>query len=446
MGPELGVPLTGRIAAPSMLRFAETQRDRVLRRVARGCASATVVLALGALAGFAFEIRSLASLNPDFSPMKPNSAFAVLALSYAVFVLVAPARQHSRAGWARLAALFALAIASATLAERVFSWELGIDELVFRDPWPNPGATPGRPAGVSSLAIAMLAIALLLALRGLAYTGAQALAIAAACIGGLALIGYVFGARALYAFKSYSQVGPSSAFSLLLLSIGTLAGMPDRGITGLALANSIGGALTRRLVPVAFGAPLLLASLAQLASQRGIVRPELAMALFVVATIAVLGAVILRTAHSIHRLDEIRSRSEALLRESSSRVRHLAAIVAAAESAIVSFDSLGRVVTWNPRAEQLLGRRATDAIGRHASEVFALDRERKLPGLLEEVVRSAEVRRLELDFQTPRGRRVEGVLTLSPLVDRERHTVGACAVLEENRDTSAERARADREA
>jgi PAS domain S-box-containing protein len=292
----------------------------------------------------------------------------------------------------------------------------------------------------------MLAVALLLASRGLAYSGAQALAIAAACIGGLALIGYVFGAQALYAFKSYSQVGPSSAASLLLLAIGTLAGMPDRGITGLALANSIGGALTRRLVPVAFGAPLLLASLAQFASQRGIVRAELATALFVVATTAVLGAVILRTAHSIHRLDEIRSRSEALLRESSSRVRHLAAVVAAAESAIVSFDSLGRVVTWNPSAERLLGRRAADAIGRHASEVFAFDAERRLPGAIEDVVRNTEVKRMKLAFQTPRGQHVEAVLTLSPLIDRERHTVGACAVLEENRDALAPPAPLDREA
>ena len=212
--------------------------------------------------------------------------------------------------------------------------------------------------------------------------------------------------------------------------------MPDRGIASLASANSVGGILTRRLAPVAFGVPLLLAVVAQLATQRGIMRPELAMALFVVATTAVLGAVILHTAQSIHRLDGIRSRSEALLRESAGRVRHLSALVAAADSAIVSFDGLCRVVTWNPRAERLFGRRGADVIGRHVSEVFALDAERALPGAVEEVLQRAEARRIPVDFETPHGGRVEGVFTLSPLIDLGRHTLGVCAVLEEKRNAA----------
>jgi PAS domain S-box-containing protein len=281
----------------------------------------------------------------------------------------------------------------------------------------------------------MLATALLLAGRGLAYTAAQALAITAGSIGGLALIGYVFGAQALYALQSHSQVAPTSALTLVLLAIGTLAAMPDRGLAGLATADTVGGVLTRRLVPVAFGVPLVLAILAQLATQRGLVRAELAMALFFVMSTATLSAVILHTANSIHRLDAIRSRSETLLRESAGRVRHLSALVNGMGTAIVSFDGLGRVATWNTSAERVFGRRAADTIGRHANDVLALDAERALPSALEQVLRGSALRRIELRFETPRGDSVAGTLTLSPLLDRERRTLGACAVFEEARES-----------
>ncbi len=437
MESQLRTPVAEPRPAPTALRFGDTPRNRTLRRISRGCALASGVLALGALAGFAFEVHSLASLSENSATMKPTTALGALALCYAVYALASPSRRGGQIWLSRVALAFALLLSVATLAERAFGWDLGIDELLLRDPWPLPGSAPGRPAAATTLGLAMLATALLLAGRGLAYTGAQALAIAAGSIGGLALIGYVFGAAALYAFQSYSQVSPTTALTLVLLAIGTLAAMPERGLAGLAAADSVGGVLTRRLVPVAFGVPLVLAVIAQLATQRGLVRSELAMALFFVTSTATLSAVILHTANSIHRLDAIRSRSEALLRESAGRVRHLSAIVNATGAAIISFDALGRVATWNTEAERVFGRRAADAIGRHANDVLALDADQTLPRALDQVLRQPAVQRIELRFETPRGDAVAGMLTLSPLLDGERRTLGACAVFDETRNTAA---------
>ena len=435
MEPELGGPFAKPTPAVTALRFDDIPRNRTLRRISRACALASGVLALGALAGFWFEVHTLASLSEANSTTKPTTALGVLGLCYAVYTLASPGRAPRHTWLPRVALVLALLLSSATLAQRAFGWDLGIDELFLRDPWPNPGVAPGRPAAATTLGVMMLATALLLVSRGLAYTAAQALAIAAGSIGGLALVGYVFGAQALYAFQSYSQVGPSSALALLLLAIGTLAAMPDRGLVRLAAADTVGGALTRRLVPVAFGVPLVLAILAQLATQRGLVRAELAMALFFVTSTATLSAVILQTANSIHRLDAIRSRSEALLRESAGRVRHLSAVVNAIGAAIVSFDPLGRITTWNASAERVFGRRATDTIGRHANDVLANNAERALPSALEQVLRGSAVQRIELRFETPRGDAVAGTFTLSPLIDQERRVLGACAVFEEARES-----------
>lgn len=432
MEHELRVPFSLGHSALTPERFAIAHRDRTMRSIARAAASAAAVLATGALIGFAFQIRSLASLFPEHATTKPNTALAVLALSVAVGGLASPAFVGARRLRTRAASLFALLLAGATIAQYAFEWNLGIDELLFRDAWTSsPQSVPGRPSLAASCALALLAIAVLLTGRAYAYTAAQACAIAAGSVGALALIGYAFGARALYAFQSYASLGPSTALCLILLSVGTLAAVPDRGIAGLAAAASVGGAITRRLVPVALGVPFALASLAQIAAQRGIVSPQLAMALFVVTSTSVIGAVVLHTASSIHRLDGIRSRSEALLRESTGRVRHLSALVDGSRLAIVSFDALGRVVTWNPRAERVFGRRASDAIGRRPSEVFANGPARAIALALEEVLRRGAVQRIALELETRDGESIRGSLHLAPLADWERRTVGASAVLEE---------------
>jgi PAS domain S-box-containing protein len=432
---ELRVPVSLGGPALATQRFAIAHRDRNMRSASRGAAMAAAVLASGSLAGFAFEIKTLASLYASFSTMKPNTALCVLGLALAGYALGSTSWTGALRTLGRLGAIFALLLSSATLAEYAFEWDLGIDQLLLRDPWTPIAERPGRPAPATAIAMNMLSIALILAGRGVAYTAVQALALAAGSIGALALVGYMFGAKALYAFQSYSLVGASSALCLLLLATSTLAAVPDRGLVGLAASTSVGGALTRRLVPVSLGVPLVLAIGAQLAAQRGLLRPELAMALFVVTATGVLGAVVLHTASSLHRIDLIRSRSEALLRESTGRVRHLTALVDGSSSAIVSFDGLGRVVTWNPRAERVYGRRAADAIGRRAGEVFAIADSRAVANALEQVLRRATLQHVLLAFETRTGERIRGTLALTPLVDWERRTVGACAVLDEERAT-----------
>jgi PAS domain S-box-containing protein len=433
---ELRVPAS--LAGPAMAaqRFAIAHRDRSMRSISRGAALASAVLALGSLAGFAFQIKLLASLYASFSTMKPNTAMCVLGLSLSSYAFASTAWSGALRAVGRLGAVFALLVSSATLAEYAFDVDLGIDQLVLRDPWTAMGERPGRPAPAAAIAVNMLSLALILVGRGIAYTAVQALALAAGSIGALALVGYVFGAKALYAFQSYSLVGVSSALCVLLLSVSTLAAVPDRGLVGLAASSSVGGALTRRLVPVSLGVPLVLAIGAQVAAQRGFVRPELAMALFVVTATGVLGAVVLHTAQSLHRIDLIRTRSEALLRESTGRVRHLSALVDGSTSAIVSFDGLGRVVTWNPRAERVYGRRAADAVGRRAGDVFAITDARAVSHALEQVLRRAAPQHVPLAFETRGGERIHGTLALTPLVDWERRTVGACAVLDEVRTTA----------
>lgn len=403
----------------------------MLLSVARGTAGATMVLALAALVGFAFGSRELASLLPGESTMKPNLALSVIALGLAVRRLASrslgPRRQTGRA-----AALFAWIVSGATLCQYAFGWNLGIDELLMNDFWTDPTQrVPGRASLGAVSGVFLLANALLLADAMLIHTLVQAMAIAAGSVGGLALIGVFFDAEALYGRRLFASLGPSSALSLLLLAMGTLAAVPERGVASLVAADSIGGAVTRRLAPIAVGIPFVLVGAAQAAAERGFVAGEVATAMLVVSLAAVMGAVVLHAAGSIHRLDGMRARADALLRESTSRVRHLSAVLDASSMPVVSFDGIGRVVTWNPAAERVFGRRASGAIGRQTSEVFTGETARAVANALEPVLRRGETRRVEITVERPDGTRITGVLALAPLVDWERRVAGACAVLHE---------------
>jgi PAS domain S-box-containing protein len=418
-------------SARQVSHFVETRRARLLLSIARGTATAAMVLALAALLGFAIRNRSLASIIPGGITMKPNTAIAVFSLGIAVRGLASrslgPRRQIGR-----IAAVFALAIASASLLERVFDWTPVIDQLVLSDPWTDPASSmPGRPSVVTVTGLTLLSTAVLLADAMLAYMVVQAMAIAVGSIGGLALIGYAVDAEALYGIRPYASLGPGTALSLLLLAMGTLAAVPERGVASLVAADSVGGALTRRLVPIAVGVPFVLVGAAQAAAERGFVRGEVATAMLVVSLAAVMGAVVLHAAGSIHRLDGARSRVDAMLRDATNRVRHLSSVLDASSIAVVSFDGLGRVVTWNPAAERAFGRRASGTVGRRSSEVFAAETARAVANALEPVLRRGEARRIEIVIERPDGTRTAGILAIAPLVDWERRVAGACAVLHE---------------
>jgi len=391
-----------------------------------------IVISTSTLVAFAFEYERLVRILPDRPIMKANTAIAMILISIAVRRLAAGAHGPGRV-LGRLAAVLALVIGVISLSERYLQFDFGIDQLLLDDPWTDPLLrAPGRPSLGAAGGITLLAGAILLANSLLAHTLVQAMTLAAGSIGGLALLGMVFDSGALYGVRPFTSVGPTSALSLVLLSIGTLAAMPDRGVASLVAADSVGGALTRRMVPIAIATPFALVGVAQIAAGRGWIEGGMATAMLVVALAAVMGGLVLRAAGTIHRLEGMRARSEGLLRESSSRVRHLSSVLDASNVPVVSFDGLGRVVTWNPAAERAFGRRASTAIGRRSSEVFAVETARAISNALEPALRRGEARQVELAIERADGKRLTGLLSVAPLLDWERRVSGACVVLREH--------------
>ena len=147
-------------------------------------------------------------------------------------------------------------IGVATLAEYVFHVDLGLDALLFREPHPALGSPyPERMSQATALSFtcAGAALAWLDARRAQAAT--QALALVVALVSLTALVGYAYGVRALYAVDPFSSVALHTALGLGALAIGILCARPDRGMVAVLIGDTAGGAMARRLLPLAFGLP-----------------------------------------------------------------------------------------------------------------------------------------------------------------------------------------------
>lgn len=147
-----------------------------------------------------------------------------------------------------------------------------------------------------------------------------------------------------------------------------------------------------------------------------------------------LSSVIVAITHSLSR-----ARARAVrLQSASSR---LAAIVESTSDAIISQD-LNRIVTsWNRGAEQLMGYTADEMIGQVLDPLVPSDHADEDGKLLEEIRQGRSITNLETARVTKDGRRLEVLVTISPLRDESGRIVGASKIFQD----ITNRKRAERE-
>src|SRR5262249_58846972 len=107
-----------------------------------------------------------------------------------------------------------------------------------------------------------------------------------------------------------SHMALHTAALLLVLGVGAMAAQPDVGLMALLLSDGPGGSTLRRLLPAAFGVPFAIGWLRLHGQRMGLYGTEFGTAIFVVTTILVLSAVILKTAASLARMDRAQWRTE----------------------------------------------------------------------------------------------------------------------------------------
>jgi PAS domain S-box-containing protein len=114
--------------------------------------------------------------------------------------------------------------------------------------------------------------------------------------------------------------------------------------------------------------------------------------------------------------------------------RHLAAIVASSDDAIVSKDLDGIVQSWNAAAEQLFGYTAREMIGQSIRKIIPLGRQNEEDEVLARVRAGIGVSHFETQRQAKDGRLIDISLTVSPIRDASGRIVGASKIARDIRE------------
>lgn len=294
--------------------------DGLARRTSLISAIVVGLIATLALASWGLDFHMKLALVPDGSAMIPVTAVSFLLAALSLALGERASRSDITRWIQQLLALAVAAIAIVEFLEYFYERNIGIDLLLFRD---RVLAAPWRPAG--RVPINTAAALLLMALGLLSITHdikkrdwrAQMFSSAAILIALVALLGYVFRVRGLYAMSETSGMALIAVIAILILGVGILFSHRERGLTALLVDHGAAGVMTRRLLPAALVLPVFL-GLIRLAGERaGIYETEFGASLFAVASIVTFLAVVVWAARVLRDLDT--DRSALILREQQAR-------------------------------------------------------------------------------------------------------------------------------
>ncbi len=291
----------------------EAERLREVLRV-RGCAAGLAVAAIGAagLAGWVFDLSVLKSVSADWVSMKANTAVGFVLLGMAIALLgVYPHSRRARAA-ARALAGVAAAIGLLTLGEYVTGDDLGIDELLFADePTPVETTFPGRMAFVTALGLVFLGAAVQwVDARGGLPAAARALAVVTALIAAFALLEYLYGPRISIGVALHTRMAVHTTLAFLAGAAGLVMVRPSLRVLDLLSGDGAASFMLRRLLPAAIAIPVIFGWIRLWGQQQGWYGMEFGLALVVIGSVSILGALIGWSALEIHGREEERDRAE----------------------------------------------------------------------------------------------------------------------------------------
>ena len=389
-------------------------------RIARSCGVFVALLGILVLLGWVLDIHLIKSVLPYLVEMKANTALCFLLSGAALWATASPGskgRQKNNFGqhkvaitlrrddeqekprshfsavskfrcWIRSVGTFlVIAIGLATLFEYLSGANLGIDELLIRDP---PGTNesywllpPGRMALVTAVGFVMAGGSLLL-LRGRATVIAQLLACATALTALFSLATYLWRDAETTGGYSYVSLALNTTVGFTILAVGLLAAAPPRGPVAVLMSATRSGALVRLLLPLVIGMTFLMATLEAAGQRAGWYGVAYGRALFVLIDATVLVGSILYVARRAFL-------SELTARESENQVRQLnrsleqrvmertqaladsteqvTTLMNSTAAGIYGIDMEGNCTFANPACLRMLGYSAEDFVGRNIHQL-----------------------------------------------------------------------------
>ena len=282
--------------------------------------AALVVFSIGALVllGWTFDIEGLKGFFPGFIITIPNTAVGFMLAGTALWMRRGDHRKTVVT--ANVLSAMVLALGLVSFVERTTGLDFHIDLLLFADKVRTyPYLPPGRMATNSSVCFFLAGFALLTMDRRRRdlRMASRAAAMLGLAIGLLALIGYLYGTRPLYAIDKAAGMALLTAIGMTALATGIVFARPRRGAISLVVSDDAGGLLFRQVLPAAVTITVFLGWLWIRMRNAELVSREGGVALYVLLTVGTILGLVIRSALLLRRAD--RARDAHLRREADAR-------------------------------------------------------------------------------------------------------------------------------
>ena len=269
-----------------------------------------VVAIMGALvlAGWALSLPIVTQLSQGGVPMIPLTALSFALAGGSLTMAVRPNRTPTTEAIQQTLAAAVATIAILTFYEYIRGGTSQFDLLLFGDRLHDASAAAGRIAPNTAACLLLFALALLSIPHDQRKHDlrAQMFAAPALFIALVAILGYVFDVRGMYSLSQSSGMALPTAIAHLILGVGIIFAVRDRGVASLLMDEGAAGVLTRRLLPAALLAPVVLGIVRLAGESAGIYETEFGTSLFALASILIYVVLVLWSARVLRNSDKER--------------------------------------------------------------------------------------------------------------------------------------------
>ena len=381
-----------------------------------------VAFGLWVLTGWTLHSQIVKSILPGQIAVKANAAICYILTGFALWIL-RDKESRVASGWkpaAKIAAVVAGVVGLLSLLEFLFGWDLGIDQLLFKAGAEDfPGSVrPGLMSPIAALGFFLLGSGVLLldARRRLARWSAQLLPCVVAIAAMFGILDFV-----LDPTTTHTHISPITACVLFLLSFALIFASTRWGLGALVASPTMGGTLTRLLLPAAILVPLAVGWLRWKGELTGLYSEWTGLTMMTVFTVALLASLTAWTGFMVDRGERER-------RQSQETITRLASIVTSSNDAIFTKTLDGVVTSWNPGAEAIYGYSAEEMIGHPISESILPDHCQDFALVMQQIERGQPLEHYETTRLRKDGRTIHVSLSISPVRDEAGRVVGASTV------------------
>lgn len=348
-----------------MTTFSNPNSPLFWKTLAAAAGLVSAAVGAVALAGWALDIAVLKSIYPSWVAIKANTAAGFILAGMALWfksrerIEAKPLLSHAGDAFAIVVAF----LGAFTLIEYTVGISPGIDQLLFEEP---AGAihtlAPGRMAPASALCFLFLGVALMFDGKSdrssWLVTILAVMATFPALASGLA---YLYGLDNLYGLGYGTQMAAHTVLAFLVLALGVLCSQPERGLIALVASPDTGGAITRRLLPLAIVLPIMIGWLKLAGDHARLFEPDFGVVLVVLSYILVLNLLIAWSARLLSRADAERNRANEVIRANEERLHTLTRTI---PDMVWLKNPEGIYLFCNSAFERFCGAKEADIIGK----------------------------------------------------------------------------------